>query len=284
MPRTALPELLVLGSINQDIIAHTDRLPVPGETVGNGTLSRYPGGKGANQAVAAARLGADVRLMGAIGDDAAGHGMRAELERAGVDTSLVAVRNSATGTALITVDALGENQIAVCPGANAEVEFDTSDFDGTGVILAQLEVPLAAVVRAAESSTGYFALNAAPAMRLPRALIERCDLIIVNETEYADMPELADARLVAVTYGGEGASLLRHGTQALRIPAKKATVVNSVGAGDSFCAALTLALAAGAEPETALRVAAAVGAAAVSHPASQPPLETWNVYAQELFA
>jgi len=146
------------------------------------------------------------------------------------------------------------------------------------VVLAQLEVPLPVVLDAARRATGYFALNAAPAQQLPADLIDRCDLIIVNETEYAEMPELAAAKLVAVTYGGEGAALLEHGTQILRIPARKATVVNSVGAGDSFCAALTLGLAAGLPHATALHVAAAVGADAVSHPESQPPLQPWDAY------
>jgi ribokinase len=127
-------------------------------------------------------------------------------------------------------------------------------------------------------------MSLTPAQRLPMELIERCDLIIVNETEYAEMPELASARLVAVTYGGDGAALIEKNVEILRVPAKKAIVVNSVGAGDSFCAALTLGLAAGFPHATALSVATAVGADAVSHAASQPPLQPWQAYEDNLAA
>ncbi|ALE05367.1 ribokinase [Arthrobacter sp. ERGS1:01] len=280
MPTTALPALVVLGSINHDIIATTARLPEPGETIGDGTLSDYPGGKGANQAAAAARLGARVGLVGAVGDDDAGRRICRDLRLAGVSTDLVSVAAAPTGTALIVVDAHGENQIAVCPGANAHIDVESAaaELAAADVVLAQLEIPLAAVLTAARTAKGYFAVNAAPAQPLPAELIERCDLIIVNETEYAEMPELAEAKLVAVTYGGDGAALREHGRETHRVPAVKATVVNSVGAGDSFCAALVLGLAANIPPLTALRVAAAVGADAVSHAASQPPLLPWSAY------
>ena len=284
MPENSLPDLLVLGSINQDIVAVVPRLPVPGETIGGGLLSVFAGGKGANQAVAAARLGSQTRIVSAVGDDDAGRRIRGELLAAGVDTSLVTVADAATGTALIVVDEDGENQIAVCPGANAKIDVDPADITAAPVILTQLEVPLDVIIKAARAATGYFALNAAPAQRLPMELIERCDLIIVNETEYAEMPELASARLVAVTYGGDGAALIEKNVEILRVPAKKAIVVNSVGAGDSFCAALTLGLAAGFPHATALSVATAVGADAVSHAASQPPLQQWQAYEDNLAA
>ena len=284
MPANSLPDLLVLGSINQDIVAVVPRLPAPGETIGGGLLSVFAGGKGANQAVAAARLGSQTRIVSAVGDDDAGRRIRGELLAAGVDTSLVTVADAATGTALIVVDEDGENQIAVCPGANAKIDVDPADITAAPVILTQLEVPLDVIIKAARAATGYFALNAAPAQRLPSELIECCDLIIVNETEYAEMPELASARLVAVTYGGDGAALIEKNVEILRVPAKKATVVNSVGAGDSFCAALTLGLAAGFPRATALSVATAVGADAVSHAASQPPLQQWQAYEDNLAA
>ncbi|WP_394940741.1 ribokinase [Psychromicrobium sp. YIM B11713] len=276
-----LPPLLVLGSINQDLVAHTSRLPSPGETVGEGVLSSLSGGKGANQAVAAARLGSQVRLIGAVGDDEAGRRIRGELTALGVDTSLVTTVDAATGTALIVVDDAGENQIAVCPGANAHIEFPASGATATAV-LTQLEVPMQVVMHAAKTTTGYFAVNASPARPLPAELVRRCDLVIVNESEYAQLPELSEAKLVAVTYGSQGSALFSAGREILRVPAQAADVVNTVGAGDSYCAALTLGLAAGSDPLLVLQVATAAAAEAVGHPASQPPLKSWAAYEHAL--
>jgi ribokinase len=277
-----LPELVVLGSINQDVTARTARLPQAGETVGDGILTVQPGGKGANQAVAASRLGATSTLIGAVGDDEPGRSVLGRLLDAGVRTERVATVAAATGAALIVVDDEGENQIAVCPGANAHIRIADGDINAGAVVLTQLEVPLATIVEASRSGVGYLALNAAPAQPLPAELIDRCDLIIVNETEYAALPELANAKLVAVTYGADGAALVEHGNEILRVPAVRANVVSSVGAGDAFCAALTLGLASGVDPELALRVSAAVGADAVSHEDSQPPLRRWEEYAAAL--
>lgn len=266
---SALP-LAVVGSINVDLTALTARLPGPGETVAGGRLQRDAGGKGANQAVAAARLGARVRMIGAVGDDGDGVWMRGQLERAGVDGTGIRTVEDATGVALIVVDADGENQIAVCEGANGHVSVDDVDFAPEEVVLAQLEIPMPVVAALAARVRGFFALNAAPALPLPAEVLARADLVIVNETEYALLPELQAARLVAVTYGKHGAALFEHGERVAFAPAVETTAVNSVGAGDAFCAALTLALCSGYEPEAALAAACAVGAAAVADPRSQP--------------
>lgn len=279
---SALPALVVVGSINQDVTARTATLPRPGETVGEGHLSMQAGGKGANQAVAAARLGAPSTLIGAVGEDDAGRSVVERLRQAGVRTDRIAIVRESTGTALIIVDDDGENQIAVCPGANTRIVVAPADIRADAVVLTQLEVPIETVEEASCAGARFFALNAAPARPLSPELIARCDLIIVNETEYAAMPELADAAWVAVTYGAGGAALVEHGRQTLRVPAVRADVVSSVGAGDAFCAALTLGLASGADPEIALRVSAAVGADAVSHADSQPPLRSWQEYAAEV--
>ncbi|CAM5469839.1 ribokinase [Leifsonia shinshuensis] len=263
-------DLTVVGSVNADLTAVTERLPGPGETVGGGRLRRDPGGKGANQAAAAARLGARVRMVGAVGDDADGERMRAALADAGVDASAVRTVAEPTGTALIVVDADGENQIAVCEGANALVAVEGVAFGPGDAVLAQLEIPMPVIVALAERVQGYFALNAAPAIPLPDAVLRRADLVIVNESEYALLPQLAEARLVAVTYGSQGAALLARGERVAYAPAVKTRVVNSVGAGDAFCAALVLALRSGQAPEQALATACAVGAAAVADPSSQP--------------
>jgi ribokinase len=272
--------LAVVGSINEDVTATTERLPGPGETVAGGTLTRQPGGKGANQAVAAARLAGGSRMIGAVGDDESGRRMIESLRAAGVDTTAVAsVASEATGTAVIVVDAAGENQIAVCPGANSALSLDGVEFGADEAVLAQLEIELAIVVEAARRSRGYFALNASPARALPAELLERCDLVIVNETEYALMPELVSARRVAVTYGSKGAELREHGERVAFAPSVPTEAVSSVGAGDAFAAALVLALCEGYEPARALGTACAVGAAAVRDPASQPRFEALEHYA-----
>ncbi|MFE5836680.1 ribokinase [Arthrobacter sp. NPDC056493] len=276
---TQLPAVTVVGSINLDIIATADRLPTAGETLGNGVLQQQPGGKGANQAVAAARLGASVRMIGAVGDDGSGRLMLESLSRAGVDTSDVAVLDGgATGTALIVVDRDGENQIVVCPGANSRFSLEGVEFGPDETVLCQLEVGLPVVLDAARSSAGFFVLNAAPAMDLPAELLERCDLVIVNETEYELIPALADAKLVAVTYGKDGSAMFKHGQRVAEAPASAVTVANTIGAGDAFCSALVLGLGAGLDYSAALAVANAVGADAVGDPSSQPALARLEEY------
>lgn len=276
---TRLPAVTVVGSINLDIIATADRLPAAGETVGGGSLHQQPGGKGANQAVAAARLGASARIVGAVGDDASGRLMLASLSGAGVDTTAVAVLGGdATGTALIVADREGENQIVVCPGANSGFSVEGLRFGPDETVLCQLEVGVPVVLEAARRSAGFFVLNAAPAMDLPAELLERCDLMIVNETEYALIPALAEAKLVAVTYGKDGSAMFEHGRRVAEAPASAVTVANTIGAGDAFCAALVLALRAGLDYSTALAVANAVGADAVGDASSQPALARLEEY------
>ena len=276
---TRLPAVTVVGSINLDIIATTDRLPTAGETIGGGVLQQQPGGKGANQAVAAARLGGSARMVGAVGDDAQGRLMVESLSGAGVDTTDVAVLDGgATGTALIVVDRDGENQIVVCPGANSGFSLEGVDFSAEETVLCQLEVGLPLVLEAARRSTGFFVLNAAPAMDLPAELLERCDLVIVNESEYQLIPALADAKLVAVTYGRDGSALFERGRRVAEAPGLAVPVANTVGAGDAFCAALVLAIRAGLPYDHALAVANAVGADAVGDPSSQPALAPLEEY------
>ena len=274
---TPLP-LTVVGSINVDLTARAERLPQAGETVGGGRLVREAGGKGANQAAAAARLGARVRMIGAVGTDADGAWMRAELDAAGVDTSAIRTSDEPTGVALIVVDREGENQIAVCEGANGQVDLDGVVFGADEAVLAQLEISMDLVVALAERVPGYLAVNAAPARDLPDAVRERADLIIVNETEYALIPALRTAKRVAVTYGADGARLYESGVEVASAPAVKTTVENTVGAGDAFCAALTIGLASGVPAADALAAACAVGAAAVADPRSQPVLSVYDTY------
>ncbi|MDN6528547.1 MAG: PfkB family carbohydrate kinase [Brevibacterium sp.] len=269
-------DLTVVGSINADITAITDRLPAVGETVGGGRLVHPPGGKGANQAAAAARLGARTRMVGALGADAPGTAMKQALHRAGVGLDGVALVDSGTGTALIMVDAAGDNQISVCEGANAQVSIADCAFSAQETVLTQLEVSIDLITELSYAVQGRFVINAAPALPLPVAVVERADLIIVNEAEYDLLPQLHEAKLVAITYGPNGSALYEHGRQVAFANALPRQPVSTVGAGDAFCAALTIALASGHSRQRSLAVANAVGAEAVMDPAAQPdfhPLE-----------
>jgi ribokinase len=274
---TTVPKLTVVGAINVDLTARVQRAPGAGETVADGVLQRGPGGKGANQAVAAARLGAHVRMVGAVGDDLDGRGIRERLTSLGIDASTVQTSEAATGTALIVVNATGENSIVVCAGANAAIDADALGIDPGSAVLAQLEVA-DAVVSAAAEAAGFFALNAAPARPLPPGVLERADLVIVNETEYAQLPEVHDVPLLCVTLGAQGARLYRHGELVASAPGVPTTVRNTVGAGDAFCAALVVSLLRGDAEDVALTRACAVGAAAVADDASQPALDSLDAY------
>jgi ribokinase len=270
--------LAIVGSINADITATTSRLPAAGETVGGGRLTRSPGGKGANQAAAASRLGGHTRMIGAIGSDAEGQTMIQALRGAGVCTDSIAEADAPTGTALIMVDAHGENKIAVCEGANAQVSLDGVEFADDEAVLTQLEISMDLIRELADRVPGYFVVNAAPALPLPAEVADRADLIIVNETEYSLLPQLKEAKLVAVTYGSRGSALLAHGEQIAFAEALPRTPVSTVGAGDAFCAALIIGLRTGLAPERALRAANAVGAAAVMDAAAQPEFRTLDHY------
>ncbi|MFK4640182.1 ribokinase [Paenarthrobacter histidinolovorans] len=273
------PTLTVVGSINLDITATASRLPSPGETVGGAVLRQQPGGKGANQAVAAARLSGRSRMVGAVGQDDAGRTLLDAMAGAGVDIHSVSRVDAATGTALVLVDSDGENQIVVCPGANGSVALDGVSFGEEEALLCQLEVDQDVVLEAARRAPGFFALNAAPAAPILPELLERCDLVIVNETEYELVPALKNAPLVAVTYGGEGSAIFVDGERAAEAPAVKVTdIANTIGAGDAFCAALVLALQSGLDYGHALAAANAVGADAVRDASSQPALQPLEHY------
>jgi ribokinase len=217
-------------------------------------------------------------MLGAVGDDAAGRQMLDALSAAGVDASAVQVADDATGTALIVVDAAGENSIVVCPGANARIDAARFDRDPAVPVLAQLEVTPDVVDHIARTSTGLFALNVSPARELSGVLWDRVGLFIVNEGEYAALPRLATAPLVALTLGADGAVLLRRGTRVAAAPSTPTSVVSTVGAGDAFAAALTVGLLRGIDEERALRAACAVGAAAVADERSQPALQPLDAY------
>ena len=266
----------VVGSVNLDLVASGAPLPGPGETVTGARFAQHPGGKGANQALAARRLGAEVMMVGCVGDDALAEPALALLRADGVDVShVMAELGEATGVALIAVSPQGENQITVASGANARVDpADVAALDGCDAILCQLEVPVPAVLAAARLDTALFAVNLAPALPVPEALLAEADLMIVNEVEAAFYGEALHAGegLVAVTLGGEGARLFRAGKPIAQAPAFAVPVVDTTGAGDTFCGALVVALAEGQAPDMALRFASAAAALAVTVPGAQPSL------------
>jgi ribokinase len=265
--RSGAPRITVVGSANIDHVARCERLPRPGETVTDAVFERFPGGKGANQAVAAARLGARVRFVGRIGRDDLVLG---SLEREGVDTGGVIRDDGETGVALILVDAHGENVIVVAPGANRRLSPEQVSVGDADAVICQLEIPLA-VVRAAAGQARFFCLNAAPARDLGGLGLEP-DLVVVNRYEY-DRSE-ARASLVALTLGAEGAVLLEHGREVARARPPEVTAVDGTAAGDAFCAALVVSLMEGSDRAGALTRACAAGAIAASRPGAQPSLPT----------
>ena len=270
-----MTEIVVVGSVNLDLSATVARLPAPGETITGATLSRFPGGKGANQALAARRLGADVQLVACVGDDAAAGEALALLRADGVDLShLQVLPDSPTGIALICVAPSGENQIVVAPGANAVMNPDALIPGSADALICQLEIPAEVITQAATDFKGFFCANLAPAKEIDVTVLQRADLVVVNETEaawYGDTLE-ACGGLVATTFGSRGASLKKGGALVAEAEPPAVTAVDTVGAGDAFTAALVVALVEGQEPADALRFASAAGAVAATRPGAQPSL------------
>jgi ribokinase len=259
------PRIVVVGSVNLDLVARCERLPRAGETVSGASFSRVPGGKGANQAVACARLGAEVTLVGAVGRDAYADEALAGLREAGVTLELEQSKEP-TGVALILVDASGETVIAVAPGANSTLrEVALPEHDA---VLCQLEIPDEAVISAWEQCTGTFCLNAAPG----RPVSVDPDLTVVNRYELEVLPRRDG--LVAVTLGAEGAVLLDDGEEIARAAPPPVDAVDGTAAGDAFTACLLVSLLEGREPQESLGRACAAGALAASRLGAQPSLPT----------
>jgi ribokinase len=253
--------LTVVGSINIDLVASAERLPRPGETVTGARFARHPGGKGANQAVAAARLGARVRMIGAVGEDPAAEEAVGGLREADVDLDLQRSREP-TGVALITVDREGETTIVVAPGANRSLKGRPVE----GAVLCQLEIPDEPVLAAAREAS-FFCVNAAPA----RPIDVEPDLLVVNRYEYEVSSR---GQLVALTLGAEGAVLLEDGEEVARAEPPQVEAVDGTAAGDAFTACLVVSHLEGRDWGEALTRACAAGAIAASRPGAQPSLPT----------
>jgi ribokinase len=278
--------LLVLGSANADLVVEVGRRPAGGETVLGGDTVVLPGGKGANTAVAAARVGASVALVGAVGSDGYGSLLRESLESSGVDSSLVKTSERPTGIAYITVTPDGENSIVVSPGANADVslsDVDALSFDGVSVLTCSLEVPLETVIHAIDvaSKAGVRpVLNLSPVAELPAETLKQLYVLIVNEHEAAqlvsDWRQLLSLGPTAaiVTLGARGAAVvLKAGI--VEVPSIEVDeVVDTTGAGDAFAGALSARLAAGDTVSNAARYAVKVAALSVTKAGAQPSYPT----------
>lgn len=258
-------DVCVVGSANLDLVATVDRLPGPGETVPGGSFAEYPGGKGLNQAVAAARAGASVAFVGALGLDSAAATLRAVMTADGIDTSHVTTVPIATGRALIGVAASGENSIIVVAGANGTIT--ATDIPAARVVLTQLEVPLDAVERAllaGRAAGAITVLNPAPVQSLNVSILRWCDIVVPNEHEVDLLGGVAyllaaGAGAIVVTMGSRGAAL--HTAEGVvHIEPFSVVPVDTTGAGDTFSGSLCARLAAGDDVPTALRFASAAGA------------------------
>jgi ribokinase len=297
--------ILVVGSVNADLVIGVDRRPAAGETVLGSDLAVYPGGKGANQAVAAARLGATVGFAGHVGDDSFGEMLRGGLGAAGVDIRHLMTSPGSSGVALITIEPDGDNSIIVSPGANgrltaADVAAARPAFEAARVVSAQLEVPLAAVVASAELAKAVgarFVLNLSPPAVIPRELLAAADPLIVNEHEAAFL--LADGRpeegpgrqaaallrlgprSVVVTLGAAGAYVAEATGDGTRVPSPTVSVVDTTGAGDAFTGALAWRLSLGDALPDAAAFAVRVGAAAVTGHGAQSSYPTLEQVAEK---
>ncbi|OZV75201.1 ribokinase [Micromonospora echinospora] len=274
MPQT---RVVVVGSANMDLVGTAPALPRVGETVLGTDFVMVPGGKGANQAIAAARAGASGAFLGAIGSDSFGVTLRARITAAGVDTSQLRVTYGSSGVALVMVNAVGENLILVTPGANASLtgltDAELAAVRDADVMVAQLEIPVETVTEAAmaaRSAGTRVVLNAAPARQVPTELLDLVDMLVVNEVEATALTgrgrEAPEALLdlvprAVLTLGADGAWYVDRDGTAVHVPAVEVDVVDSTAAGDAFTAALAVAWGEGRDLLDAVRWAAAAGAA-----------------------
>jgi ribokinase len=286
--------IVVVGSANIDQVLRVERIPLPGETVLSHGLSTALGGKGQNQAVAAARAGVATTFIGAVGADSFGEMVRAGLIGEKIEVSQLRTSDKPTGTALIAVDGTGENTIIVEPGANSDMttltSADSAAISTAWALVMQLEIPLDTVIEAARIARAVgtrVILNAAPMQALPPALLDTLDVLIVNEHEAAELARdnglafeleglgerlLTLVPTVIVTLGAKGASLHRLGSDELLVPAHRVTAVDATGAGDTFCGAFAAGIVQGMTADGALRFAGAAASISVQSHGAVPSI------------
>jgi ribokinase len=279
-----MTHIAVLGSTNMDLVAYVAKAPQRGETVTGREFRTIPGGKGANQAIAAAHAGADVTIISAVGNDTYGTQLRATFEHSGVDTDHLRTVEGPSGTAHIVVDDEGGNAIVVIPAANGTVDHlapgDEATIATADALLLQLEIPLTGVIAGAEAARRHgirTILTPAPAQRLPAELLAATDLLVPNEHEATALTGLTDPREAAaalldqvpeviITLGAAGSLYAARGAEPFTVPTPRVTAVDSTGAGDTFVGALAVALAEGRPMRDALAWAAAAAALSVQRP------------------
>jgi ribokinase len=291
----AAPSIVVIGSLNRDLVVTTPSLPLPGETVHGTSYTQHNGGKGANQAVALARLGQSVSMVGCVGDDEDGTALVSALVSDGVDVASISRSASRTGVAIITVDDRGENSIVVVAGANgdlddARIEAAEPTIAAADIVLAQLEIPSSSVQRAFELATGTVVLNPAPGSTLSNEILGPVDYLMPNRTELATLASVEvphdEAKLieavktlefqgtVIVTLGSQGAIAIADGILVARTTPPIVDVVDTVGAGDAFCAGFCDALSRSLSLPDAIAWATACGALATTKSGAQPSMPT----------
>jgi ribokinase len=253
------PRIAVVGSINADLVVQMPKLPGRGETVSSSQPLWFPGGKGANQAVAASRMGGQVTMFGAVGQDSPGEMCLASLQENAVDVSAIAKVKSATSTAIVMVEHSGENQIVVTDGANQDVLFDPAKVALADAVIVQFEIPQEVLIQAGKACTGIFCVNAAPVREMPRELVELIDVLIVNEIEFAQLGK-PERGLVIVTAGANEVIAYQDGAVVAKCTPPKVEAIDTVGAGDTFVGAFIVAFAGGADVPTSLHRACAASA------------------------
>jgi len=253
------PRIAVVGSINADLVVQMPKLPGRGETVSSAEPAWFPGGKGANQAVAAARMGGNVSMFGAIGADEPGQMCLSALKQSGVNVDAVVTALSPTSTALVMVEHSGENQIVVADGANQHASFDAAQISCADAVIVQFEIPESVIVEVGKAAKGIFCVNAAPVRELSDELASLIDVLIVNEHEFAQLGE-PKSGLVIVTAGAKEVVAYQNGEIVAKSQPPKVEALDTVGAGDTFVGAFVVAYASGKTVPDALDLACAASA------------------------